>query len=83
MVYPHKPEMAAWLNGWAADFAARTPDCLHTATFFPEESAGEYVGAAIEAGARVFKAHIQVGPTTRLTRCSTGVGALADAGYPS
>ncbi|BFO22860.1 hypothetical protein SHKM778_92480 [Streptomyces sp. KM77-8] len=25
MIYPHKPGMARWLNGWAAGFAARTP----------------------------------------------------------
>src|SRR5215467_6718260 len=29
MLYPHKPGMAQWLNGWAVDFARRTPDCLH------------------------------------------------------
>ena len=61
MLYPHKPGMAAWLNGWAADFAARVPDCLHTATFFPEEGAERYVGEALDAGARVFKSHLQVG----------------------
>ncbi len=61
MIYPHKPGMAAWLNGWAADFAARTPDCLHTATFFPEPGAGRCVRDALDAGARIFKAHVQVG----------------------
>ncbi|CDZ91514.1 amidohydrolase family protein [Rhodococcus ruber] len=61
MLYPHKPAMAAWLNSWAVDFAARTPDCLHTATFYPEPEAGDYVAAALEHGARVFKSHIQVG----------------------
>ncbi|WP_430335769.1 amidohydrolase family protein [Rhodococcus sp. ACT016] len=61
MLYPHKPDMAAWLNQWSAEFAARTPDCLHTATFYPEESASGYVTAALDAGARVFKSHIQVG----------------------
>ncbi|WP_137723037.1 amidohydrolase family protein [Prescottella subtropica] len=61
MLYPHKPDMAAWLNQWAADFAARTPDCLHTATFYPEASAPGYVTDALDAGARVFKSHIQVG----------------------
>ncbi|MGV9677869.1 amidohydrolase family protein [Nocardia sp. NPDC003482] len=61
LLYPHKPGMAAWLNGWAAEFAARTPDCLHTATFFPEPEVGKYVAGAIEAGARVFKVHVQVG----------------------
>jgi predicted TIM-barrel fold metal-dependent hydrolase len=61
LVYPHKPQMAAWLNQWAVQFAGQTPDCLATATFYPEPDAGDYVVAAIEAGTRVFKAHIQVG----------------------
>jgi hypothetical protein len=59
--YPHKPDMAAWLNGWAAGFAARTPDALHSATFFPEPGADAYVAEAIGAGARLFKVHLQVG----------------------
>ena len=61
LAYPHKPGMAAWLNSWAADFAARTPDALHSATFYPETGADGYVAAAIGAGARLFKAHLQVG----------------------
>ncbi|AWH94471.1 amidohydrolase family protein [Dietzia psychralcaliphila] len=61
MLYPHKPDMGAWLNSWSANFASRHPDCLHTATFFPEPTAGDYVRDAIESGARVFKSHIQVG----------------------
>jgi hypothetical protein len=61
MLYPHKPGMATWLNTWAADFAARTPGCLHTATFFPEPDADGYVADALAAGARVFKSHLQVG----------------------
>jgi uncharacterized protein len=61
LAYPHKPGMAAWLNAWEADFAARTPDALHSATFFPEPGAGGYVAEALGAGARLFKAHLQVG----------------------
>jgi predicted TIM-barrel fold metal-dependent hydrolase len=61
LLYPHKPGMARWLNGWAAEFASRHPDVLHTATFFPEPDAGEYVAEALAAGARVWKAHVQVG----------------------
>jgi hypothetical protein len=61
LLYPHKPGMAAWLNTWAAGFAARTPDVLHSATFFPEPGAGAYVAEAVGAGARLFKAHLQVG----------------------
>jgi uncharacterized protein len=61
LVYPHKPGMATWLNQWAAGFASRTPGCLHTATFYPEADTGSYVAEAIGSGARVFKAHVQVG----------------------
>jgi hypothetical protein len=59
--YPHKPDMAADLNAWAADFAAQVPECVRSATFFPEPGVTDYVRAAIDAGARVFKAHLQVG----------------------
>jgi hypothetical protein len=61
LVYPHKPDMAAWLNQWSVQFAGETPDCLATATFYPEPDAGGYVVTAIEAGTQVFKAHVQVG----------------------
>lgn len=61
MLYPHKAGMAEWLNGWAVDFARRTPGCLHTSTFFPEPGVDRYVREAVEAGTRVFKAHVQVG----------------------
>ncbi|MEV7727219.1 amidohydrolase family protein [Streptomyces sp. NPDC087917] len=84
MLYPHKPEMAAWLNAWAAEFAARTPDCLHTATFFPEEDAPAYVLRAVEAGARVFKAHLQVGGyDPNHERLDAVWGLLAEAGIPT
>ena len=76
LVYPHKPAMAEWLNSWATQFAAQVPECLHTATFYPEPSAPAYVRQVIDAGARVFKAHIQVGdysPTE--SAASAGVGA--------
>jgi uncharacterized protein len=61
LLYPHKPGMARSLNEWAAGFAARTPDCLHSATFFAEPSAAADVRRAIGQGARVFKCHLQVG----------------------
>ncbi|MEV8226252.1 amidohydrolase family protein [Streptomyces sp. NPDC079167] len=83
MLYPHKAGMASWLNGWAADFAARVPDCLHTATFFPEDDAAAYVREAVEAGARVFKSHLQVGaydPNDPLLEPVWGL--LAEAGIP-
>jgi uncharacterized protein len=61
LAYPHKPGMAAWLNAWTAAFAAAHPDCVHSATFYPEPEAPAYVGEALRNGARVFKAHLQVG----------------------
>ncbi|GAA1195350.1 hypothetical protein F4556_005253 [Kitasatospora gansuensis] len=83
MLYPHKPGMAAWLNAWAADFAARTPDCLHTATFFPEPGAEQYVTTALDAGARVFKSHLQVGGYHPADPLLDAVwGQLAEAGVP-
>ena len=83
LVYAHKPQMAAWLNQWAAQFAVTTPDCLHTATFFPEPGAAEYVTAAIDAGAKVFKAHVQVGRYDPNDALLDGVwGAIEDAGTP-
>jgi predicted TIM-barrel fold metal-dependent hydrolase len=83
LVYPHKPGMAASLNVWAADFAARTPDCLHTATFYPEPEAESYVEEAIASGAQLFKAHIQVGAYDPRDPLLDGVwGLLADAKVP-
>lgn len=83
MLYPHKPGMARSLNDWAADFAARTPECVHTATFFAEPSAAADVRRALGAGARVFKCHLQVGqfdPNDPLL--DTVWGMLAEAGVP-
>ncbi|MFI2641734.1 amidohydrolase family protein [Streptomyces sp. NPDC018610] len=83
MLYPHKPQMARWLNEWAADFARRTPDCLHTATLYPEPGVETYVREAVEAGARVFKAHVQVGaydPADELLQPAWGL--LAEARIP-
>ncbi|MEY9964097.1 putative TIM-barrel fold metal-dependent hydrolase [Streptacidiphilus sp. MAP12-16] len=83
MLYPHKPGMAAWLNSWAADFASRTPDCLHTATFFPEPEAAEYVRAAVDGGARIFKSHLQVGDyDPNDAQLDPVWGLLADTGIP-
>ncbi|MFF4091113.1 amidohydrolase family protein [Streptomyces nigra] len=83
MLYPHKPGMARWLNGWAVDFARRTPGSLHTATFFPEPGVETYVREAVEAGARVFKAHVQVGAYDPADGLLDPVwGLLAEAGVP-
>lgn len=83
LVYPHKPQMAAWLNQWAAQFAAQTPDCIHTATFFPEPGAADYVREAIDAGVGVFKVHVQVGAFSPTDPLLVPVwGLIEDAGVP-
>lgn len=83
LVYAHKPDMAAWLNSWARDFAARTPDCVPTATFYPEPSAAEYVALALDEGAGIFKAHVQVGDYDPLDPLLEPVwGPLEDSRVP-
>jgi hypothetical protein len=86
LVYAHKPGMSAWLNAWAADFAARqrdTGDVLHTFTFFPEPGARRYVEEQLAAGARVGKAHVQVGGYDPRDPLLDDVwGLLAEAGTP-
>jgi predicted TIM-barrel fold metal-dependent hydrolase len=83
LLYPHKPGMARSLNDWGADFAARTPGCLHSATFFAEPSAAADVRRAIEQGARVFKCHLQVGDfDPNDPDLDAAWGLLAEAGVP-
>lgn len=83
LAYPHKPGMAVSLNDWTLRFAAETPGCIPTATFFAEEGAEAYVRAAIEAGARLFKCHVQVGGFDPRDPLLDGVwGALAEAQLP-
>lgn len=83
LVYPHKRGMAEWLNDWAREFAARHHDVIPTATFFPEEGAAAYVDDAIRRGARMFKAHVQVGGYDPRDPLLDAVwGALSDAGVP-
>ncbi|MFD4676647.1 amidohydrolase family protein [Lentzea sp. NPDC058450] len=83
LVYPHKPGMAEWLNDWASDFAARVPEAVPTGTFYAEPGAEAYVRKALEAGARCFKSHVQVGAYDPRDALLDGVwGQLAEAGVP-
>ena len=61
LLYAHKPDMAQSLNEWAAQFARAQPDVVPTLTFFPESSVSTYVDLALRGGARIAKAHVQVG----------------------
>jgi uncharacterized protein len=83
LVYPHKPDMAEWLTSWVAGFAADVPEAVPTATLYPEPSVARYLDAALRAGARCVKAHVQVGgydPNDPLLDPAWGL--LADAGVP-
>jgi predicted TIM-barrel fold metal-dependent hydrolase len=83
LVYPHKPDMAAWLSAWARDFAAKTPGCVSSGTFYPEPGAAQYVKEALELGTRIFKVHVQVGDyDPRDDELDAVWGQLADAGVP-
>lgn len=83
LVYPHKPDMAAWLNQWVRDFVAATPEAVPTATFFPEPGVGEYLATALSEGARCVKAHVQVGAYDPRDPLLDSVwGLLAEARVP-
>ena len=83
LVYAHKPGMAAWLNAWAADFAAQQHDVLHTMTIYPEAGCLADTTAQLAAGAQLVKAHLQVGAYDPRDRLLDEVwGVLADAGVP-
>jgi len=83
LVYPHKPGMAAWLTEWALDFGRRTPGAVPTATLYPEPEVTRYLAAALDAGARCVKAHVQVGGyDPRDPLLDPAWGLLAEAGVP-
>ncbi|WP_446210458.1 amidohydrolase family protein [Micromonospora sp. IBSANI012] len=83
LAYPHRPGMATELNRWTLDFARATPECLPSATFFPEPDAPRYVAEALDGGARVFKVHVQVGGFAPTDPALDKVwGLLADAAVP-
>jgi hypothetical protein len=83
LLYPHRPDMAGSLNAGAREFAARTPGCVPTGTFYPEPGAPDYVRAALDAGTRVFKVHVQVGAFDPREDVLDPVwGMLAEAAVP-
>jgi uncharacterized protein len=83
LAYAHRPEMAASLNDWTLEFAANTPGCLRSATFFPEPSALVDTENALERGAQIFKLHLQVGGfDPRAPELDEVWGLLASVGSP-
>ncbi|MEV6493848.1 amidohydrolase family protein, partial [Actinoplanes sp. NPDC051633] len=83
LAYAHRPDMAASLNDWTLAFAADVPECLPSATFFPEDGAAAVVADALDRGARIFKLHLQVGGfDPRSPLLDEAWGVLADAAAP-
>jgi predicted TIM-barrel fold metal-dependent hydrolase len=83
LAYAHRPGMAADLNAWTLDFAARTPGCLPSATFYPEPGVLSYVEEALAGGTRIFKVHLQVGGFDPADPLLGEVwGRLAEVGAP-
>lgn len=83
LVYPHKPGMVDWLNRWAVDFGRRTPGAVPTATLYPEPGVTASVAAALDAGARCVKVHVQVGEfDPRDALLDDSWGTLAEAAVP-
>ena len=81
--YAHKPAMAEFLNDWSYGFADRTPECLRSATFYPEPGVTAYVARRIAEGAEIFKVHVQVGGfDVRDPLLHEVWGVLEDAGTP-
>ena len=83
LAYAHRPDMAAGLNTWTLAFARANPGCLPSATFYPEPGVAGYVRQALDAGARIFKVHLQVGGFAPDDQLLDEVwGLLAEAGLP-
>jgi predicted TIM-barrel fold metal-dependent hydrolase len=81
--YAHRPGIATYLNDWARDFAAGIPECLWSATFYPEPEAATYVPGLIQDGVEIFKLHTQVGEfLLDDPLLDAPFGALEDAGTP-
>nr|WP_253905005.1 amidohydrolase family protein [Arthrobacter sp. H14] len=83
LTYAHKPDMAADLTDFALDLAAENPDCIPSATFYPEDDVLDQVRSALDRGARVFKIHAQVGGfDVREPILDKAWGLLAEAAVP-
>ena len=81
--YAHRPGIATYLNGWSAELAQEVPELLRSATFFPEDSAADYVADLLAGEVEVFKVHVQVGDFDVLDPLLDEVwGMVADAGTP-
>ena len=84
--YAHKPDMAEFLNDWAADFAERVPEAAVCGTFFPEPDVASYVASRSSPSSKrveVWKVHVQVGAfTVTHPLLDEAWGLVAETGTP-
>jgi predicted TIM-barrel fold metal-dependent hydrolase len=81
--YAHRPGIASYLNGWAAQFSVAVPECLRSATLYPEDGVTAYVEQLVAQGTEVFKVHVQVGDFDLVDpRLDDAWAIIADAGTP-
>lgn len=77
--YAHRPGVATFMNDWTREFARRVPEALWSGTFYPEPDAADYVGALVDGGVEVMKAHLQVGEFAADDPMLDGVWAVVQA----
>jgi predicted TIM-barrel fold metal-dependent hydrolase len=81
--YAHRPGIASYLNGWAAELADAVPECLRSATFYPEDGVTAYVADLVARETQVFKVHVQVGDFDLVDpRLDEAWSMIAEAGAP-
>ncbi len=81
--YAHRPGIAGYLNGWAAELADTVPEVMRCATFYPEPGVAAYVGELVEQRTEVFKVHVQVGDFDLVDPLlDEAWGLVEDAGTP-
>lgn len=80
--YAHKPDMAEFLNDWAAGFAERVLEAAVCGTFFPEPGVTTYVSSRLPS-VEVWKVHVQVGAfSVTDPLLDEAWGLIAEAGTP-
>lgn len=80
--YAHRPDMAEFLNDWAAGFAERVPEAAVCGTFFPEPGVAAYVSSRLPS-VEVWKVHVQVSAfTVTDPLLDESWGLIAEAGTP-
>ncbi len=81
LCYAHRPGVAEGLNRWTLAYARRFAQVVPSATLYPEPGVTAYAAAALDAGARIFKIHVDVGDfDPNDARLDDAWGMVQDAG---